>query len=91
MWDKKLIVSNHVKERFEQRNIKFSKKKISIEEQIRYDLRLLNTRRKEKIGEDTYKVTTRQGKVYVIKVLDEKKAIIKTVYKVDIKKELFAS
>lgn len=89
MWTRKIIVSNHVKERFEERNIKFSQH-TSIEEQIRYDLRALNVRKKEKLSNIEYKVTTRQGKVYIIKeLIKENKIIVKTVYKTDLKKELF--
>ena len=86
MWDKQLIISNHVKERFQQRNIKFSKKKISIEEQIRYDLKPLNVRSQQKLNDSEYKVTTRQGKVYIVKVISDKKVVIKTVYKIDLRK-----
>ncbi|HAU85150.1 MAG TPA: hypothetical protein DCW90_06505 [Lachnospiraceae bacterium] len=89
MWNRKLIISKHVKERFEQRNIKFSKKNISIESQIRYDLKPLNIRTQKKLNDTDYKVTTRQGKVYIITLLDDKRALIKTVYKIDIRKELF--
>lgn len=92
MWTKKLVVSNHVKERFEQRNIKFSQKKISIEEQIKYDLRALNIRKREKLSKLEYKITTRQGKVYVLKAItEENKIIVKTVYKIDLRRELIQS
>jgi len=89
MWTKKIIVSNHVKERFEQRNIKFSQK-TSIEEQIRYDLRALNVREKVRLNNLEYRVTTRQGKVYILKEINpENKIIVKTVYKIDLRKQLF--
>lgn len=89
MWNKRIVISKHVRERFEQRHIKFYKSTDSIEKQIRMDLRPLNVRRKEKLNDLEYKVVTKQGKVYIIKEIpNENKIIVKTVYKIDIKKEM---
>ena len=81
MWYKEIVISRHVKERFQQRKISFESGKyyISIESQIRKDLKALNIRNQEKINDREYKVTTKQGKVYVIKHLTHKKILIKTV------------
>lgn len=90
MWNKEIVISNHVRERFEQRNIKFTNNKPrSIESQIKYDLRPLNIRKQEKLNINEYKVTTKQGKIYIVKHISERKVLIKTVYKIDIRKELF--
>lgn len=83
MWDKKIVVTHHAQQRFEQRNIKYFKSRGQGVEQIKYDLRALNIRTREKLNDNEYKVTTRQGKVYVI-IEDEKHCYIKTVYKVNL-------
>lgn len=90
MWNKKIIISKHVRERFEQRRIKFTNNKPrSIESQIRQDIRPLNIRKQEKLSEDEYKLTTRQGKIYIVKHISNSRLLVKTVYKVDIRKEVF--
>lgn len=50
VWNKKIIITKHVRERFEERNIKFTNNKPrSIESQIKHDLRPLNIRKQEKL------------------------------------------
>ena len=83
MWNKKIIVTNHAKQRFEQRNIKFSKNESNPIHQILFDLRPLNVRTRENIGNNHYKVTTNQGKVYIIREI-EVAAIVLTVYKTNL-------
>lgn len=86
MWNKKIIVTNHAKQRFEQRNICFSKHETDTIRQILYDLKPLNVRKRELLHNTTYKVTTKQGKVYII--LENKKAcFVKTVYKTNLQYE----
>ena len=83
MWNKKIIVTEHAKRRFEQRNIKFSKNSSNIVQQILIDLRPLNIRKRELIRENSYKVTTNQGKVYII-VEHKNVCFVKTVYKTNL-------
>lgn len=89
IWGKRVIVTNHVRERFEQRRIKYTgnQKKWTIESQIRYDLRPINILRKEKKEENVYKVTTKQGKVYIISTESPTNILVITVYKRDIREE----
>lgn len=87
MWNKKIIVTNHAKQRFEQRNIKFSKNESNPVHQILFDLRPLNVRTRENIGNNHYKVTTNQGKVYII-VEYRSACFVKTVYKTNLQYNL---
>lgn len=101
MFNKQVIVTDHAKERFVERDIKFRKgskrnrnSTISIEQQIIEDLRPLNVREIIKlnnegkcIGEKQYKVITNQGKVYIV-VVGKGVATVETVYKIDIKEKL---
>ncbi|WP_415276536.1 hypothetical protein [Clostridium perfringens] len=90
MFNKKLIITNHVRRRFKERGIKFldnKEWKYTIDQQIRMDLKPLNVRKIEKKSNNTSKITTKQGKVYIIK--EEKNfAVIKTVYKTNLQKEI---
>lgn len=83
MWHKKIILTDHVKFRFIQRHINFSKKENNVARQILHDLRPLNVMAKTRLRNNDYKVVTNQGKVYII---TEEKSIcrVKTVYKSDI-------
>lgn len=92
MWNKTIVISRHVKERFQQRNIRFVTDKyyISIESQIRKDLKALNIIKQEKINDREYKITTKQGKVYIIKHLSYKKVLIKTVYAINLRDKALA-
>lgn len=77
----KTYISDHAYEKFIDRHIYFNKRKnINIRNQIQNDLRMLNIRKQEKQNENTYKITTRQNKVYIIELLCADKAVIKTVY-----------
>ena len=103
MFNKQVIVTDHAKERFVERDIKFRKgskrnrnSTISIEQQIIEDLRPLNVREIIKlnnegkcIGEKQYKVITNQGKVYIV-VVGKEVATVETVYKIDIKEKLMS-
>lgn len=88
MFNKKIYISKHCLKRFEERNIKLSRKKSSMVGQILRDLKPLNVLYNEKLGNNDRKITTKQGKVYIGHETDTK-FIIKTVYKIDIKKEMF--
>lgn len=83
MWNKKIIVTKHAIQRFEQRNIKYSTKSFNPIHQILTDLRPLNVRKREKLEDGLYKVTTNQGKVYIIREI-EVAAIVLTVYKTNL-------
>lgn len=80
MWNKRIVVTKHAAERFEQRNIKYSTKTFNPIHQILMDLRPLNVKRKEHLEGDNFKITTNQGKVYIIKET-ETASVVKTVYK----------
>lgn len=89
MFNKKIYISKHCLKRFEERGIKFSsKKRNSVVAQILRDLKPLNVLYNEKLENNDRRVITRQGKVYIGHET-ETKFIIKTVYKIDIKKEMF--
>lgn len=81
MWDKKIIVSNHVKCRFKSRNVKFEKNNDSIVIQILRDLKPLNVLSIENLSEGIYRVNTKHGKTYILKQIDEKVMLVQTVYK----------
>lgn len=83
MLDRKVIISKHATERFQQRGIKFYKNKNSIIRQIKFDLKPLNIRFIEKISDTDYKVITKQGKCYVTQNIGKNKTLIKTVYKLN--------
>lgn len=85
MWEKKLIVSNHVKERYIQR--KMDKSNMSIEEQIKRDLKPLGIRLKERISDNKLKVTTTKGRVYIIKEFNHS-LLVQTVYGIDLKDKI---
>ncbi|NLM62890.1 MAG: hypothetical protein GX190_01065 [Mollicutes bacterium] len=87
MWNKKLVVTNHAKQRFIQRHLNYSKKKNDAIQQILTDLKPLNVMRIEKIHENHMKVTTRQGKVYVLVETDDC-CFVKTAYKTNVQYEL---
>lgn len=101
MFNKEIIITEHAKKRFIERNIKFRKgskrsrkSATSIEQQITEDLRPLNVREiirlddeGKHVGEKQYKVITNQGKVYIV-VVGEKFLTVETVYEIDIKKKL---
>lgn len=87
MWNKKIIVTNHAKQRFEERNIKFSRNQSNPIFQILFDLRPLNVRKRENLGDNNYKVTTNQGKVYII-VEHKHACFVKTVYKTNLQYDL---
>lgn len=83
MWNKQIVVTNHAQKRFSERNIKFSKKNKDIVKQILLDLKPLNIKTMTRIrGEEekTYKVLTRQGKIYIV-VENSRACFVKTVYK----------
>lgn len=91
MLDKKIVISKHAFERFEQRGIKFYKNEDSIIRQIKFDLNPLNLRIIKKINDTEYKVITKQGKCYITRNVGRNKAIIKTVYKLnrdEVRKEM---
>lgn len=88
MFNKKIYISKHCLQRFEERGIKISKKKDTIVKQILRDLKPLNVRFNEKLPNNDRKITTKQGKIYIGHETDNK-FIIKTVYKTDIRKKLF--
>ena len=83
MLDRKVIISKHATERFQQRGIKFYKNENSIIRQIKFDLKPLNIRLIEKISDTDYKVITKQGKCYVTQNIGKNKTLIKTVYKLN--------
>lgn len=83
MLDRKVIISKHATERFQQRGIKFYKNENSIIRQIKFDLKPLNIRFIEKINDTDYKVITKQGKCYVTQNIGRNKTLIKTVYKLN--------
>lgn len=83
MLDRKVIISKHATERFQQRGIKFYKNENSIIRQIKFDLKPLNIRFIEKISDTDYKVITKQGKCYVTQIIGKNKTLIKTVYKLN--------
>lgn len=87
MWNKKLVVTNHAKQRFIQRHLHYSKRQNDAIHQIMTDLRPLNVMKMEKIHDDHIKVTTRQGKVYIL-VETEEVCFVKTVYKTNVQYEL---
>ena len=83
MWNKRIIVTNHAQKRFCERNLKFSKNNYNVVKQILWDLKPLNVRTITQIGDKkdkTYKVLTRQGKIYIL-VENSKACFVKTVYK----------
>ena len=84
MWNKRIVVTKHAISRFEQRNIKFSTKNFNPVNQILIDLRPLNVRSREHLEGNNYKVTTNQGKVYIV-VENRDASIVKTVYKTDLR------
>lgn len=90
MLNKKIIITNHVRNRFKERRIKFLNNKYwkyTIDQQIKMDLKPLNIMTIERKENDVFKVTTRQGKVYIVKE-DKDCAIIRTVYKKNIQREM---
>ncbi|WP_228636106.1 hypothetical protein [Clostridium perfringens] len=90
MFNKRIIITNHVRNRFKERKIKFLNNKdwkYTIDEQIRMDLNPLNVRKIEKQKNNVSKVTTKQGKVYIVKET-QGCAIIRTVYKTNLQKEI---
>lgn len=84
MLNKKIFITKHCLERFEERGIRISQKRNSIIKQIMTDLKPLNIRNIEKLPGNEVKVITRQGKIY-IGIEKETKFIIKTVYRRSIK------
>ena len=89
MFNKKIYISRHCLQRFEERGIRISHKRDTIIRQIYKDLKPLNVRLIEKLPtENDKKITTKQGKVYIVHEEDAR-IIIKTVYKTDIRKRIF--
>lgn len=84
----KIIISNHAKERFEERDIKFYKNENRVINQIKFDLNPLNIRIIEKINECEYKAITKQGKCYVTRNVGKDKTLIKTVYQLNRRERL---
>lgn len=81
MWDKKIKISKHVLDRYEERQVsRLKENKNNVQRQIFTDLKPLNIKYKINIGGNTYKVVTRQNKVYIIKSLDNY-YLVKTIYK----------
>ena len=80
MWNKKIVITQHALKRFEQRNIKFSKYESNPVHQMLFDLRPLNVMKREKLENNHYKITTQQGKVYIVAEYDNV-CFVKTVYK----------
>ena len=87
MWNKKIIVTRHARMRFLQRHLTFSKKKTDVVKQILNDLRALNVMKIEKMNGPNLKVTTNQGKVYILAETEDT-CYVKTVYKTNIQYEL---
>lgn len=87
MWNKKIIVTRHARMRFLQRHLNFSKKKTDVVKQILNDLRALNVMKIEKMNGSNLKVTTNQGKVYILAEAEDT-CYVKTVYKTNIQYEL---
>ena len=88
MFNKKIYISKHCLQRFEERGIKISQKRNTIITQIIQDLKPLNVMYNEKLENNDRKVTTKQGKIYIGHET-KTKFIIKTVYKTDIRKKIF--
>lgn len=86
MWNKKLVITKHAKQRFKQRNLHFFKTKDTIKEMLA-DLDALNVMKIEHIQGNHHKVTTRQGKIYIV-VETEDTYFVKTVYKTNVQYEL---
>lgn len=84
MLDKKIVISKHAFERFQERGIKFYKNnEESVIKQIKFDLNPLNIRLIKRLNEVEYRVITKQGKCYVARNISENKTLIKTVYKLN--------
>ena len=80
MWNKKIVITQHAIQRFEQRNITFSKYENNPARQILCDLKPMNVIKREHLYYNHYKVTTKQGKVYII-IEYANACFVKTVYK----------
>lgn len=87
MWNKKIVITSHAKHRFLQRHLTFSQKSKNVSKQILSDLRPLNVMKIEKIKNNHLKVTTNQGKVYILSETEDT-CYVKTVYKTNIQYEL---
>ena len=83
MFNSKIFVSNHAKERFLERGIKLSNKDNYIDKQVRIDLSPLNISEIIKTKKNEKKIITKQGKVYIIKET-KNKIIVKTIYKINL-------
>ena len=83
MFNSKIIISDHARERFLERGIKLSNKKNYIDKQIKIDLSPLNISEIIKIKKNEKKIITKQGKVYIIKEIKDK-IIVKTIYKINL-------
>lgn len=83
MFNSKIVVSDHARERFLERRIKLSNKKNYIDKQIKIDLSPLNISEIIKIKKNEKKIITKQGKVYIIKEIKDK-IIVKTIYKINL-------
>lgn len=83
MFNSKIIVSDHARERFLEREIKLSNKKNYIDKQVKIDLSPLNISEIIKIKKNEKKIITKQGKVYIIKEIKDK-IIVKTIYKINL-------
>ncbi len=81
MFNKKIFITKHCLERFEERGIRISQKRNSIIKQIITDLKPLNVKEIIKLpGKNETKIVTKQGKIY-IGIETKHKFIVKTVYK----------
>ena len=83
MFNSKIIISDHARERFLERRIKLSNKKNYIDKQIKIDLSPLNISERIKMKKNEKKIITKQGKVYIIKEIKDK-IIVKTIYKINL-------
>ena len=83
MFNSKIIISDHARERFLERRIKLSNKKNYIDKQIKIDLSPLNISEIIKMKKNEKKIITKQGKVYIIKEIKDK-IIVKTIYKINL-------
>lgn len=80
MFNKKIFVTKHCLQRFEERGIRISQKRNTIIKQIITDLRPLNVRKIIRLPKkNEIKIITKHGKVY-IGVETRTKFIIKTVF-----------
>lgn len=88
MWNKRISVSQHARDRYIERNIthcKVKNKEFDIYHQVKLDLRPLNVVMINKLKSGSIEIITKQGKVYIAQ---EKKdsLYVQTVYQKSLKK-----